>query len=318
MPTQIDRLLELLDQEDLRVRRAFLTYVKTVKSPAVMDQLVRLLESNDLEGALRIVDSHIATFGNVIPDVVRSVGIATAAELDEQLPEVLMAIGFDPTNPRAARIAAEARMDLIQQLTEQQRLAIRQAVSRAVGEGLGVPGMARAFRDAIGLTYQQEAYVASFREQLEGRDRRVLDRALRDRRFDDRLRTALDRDRPLTQRQIDVMTDRYRARALIARSEVIGRTEALTAYSLAREESLQQMLGQTGIDQTRVVRIWHSTHDDRVRDWHATMEGQERPIGEPFVDGHGNEVRYPGDPLSAAETRINCRCTLGFEVSPAR
>jgi hypothetical protein len=181
-------------------------------------------------------------------------------------------------------------------MSGQQRAAISQAVSRAVGTGAGPQEMARTFRGSIGLTANQEAYVNSYRRQLETLNSRALDRALRDRRFDARFSRALERDRPLTPVQIDTMVDRYRARALAMRAETIGRTEALTAYSQAREESLRQMISQTGLSPNRVMRVWHSIHDDRVRAWHADMEGERRPVDEPFVDGLGNPLMYPGDP----------------------
>lgn len=318
MPTQLDRLLELLDQQEDRVRRAFMRFVAAVGATGVMDELLELLEQRDLRGAFRIIDSYVAQFGNVLPEVMQSVGVETAAELKDALPEIAMAIGFDPSNPRAAELAASSRTRLIREFTAQQQKATQQAISRAVREGRGAADMARAFRASIGLTAAQEEFVSTYRRQLEGLDRRALDRALRDRRFDQRLITGIERSRPLTERQIDTMVTRYRARAVAMRAETIARTEALTAYSQAREEALQQMLEQTGLDPARVRRIWNATDDQRVRDFHLSMDGQRRQIGEPFVDGRGNALRYPGDPKSPGETRINCRCTLGFEVLPAR
>ena len=156
----------------------------------------------------------------------------------------------------------------------------------------------------------------NYRAQLEALDRRALDRQLRDRRYDDRVATAVQRDRPLTTRQIDTMVSRYRARSLAARAETIARTEALTAYSQARDEALTQMMEQTRLNQNRINRVWHATHDARVRDWHLSMDDQEQPPGESFVDGLGNLLAYPGDPAAPPETRINCRCTLGFRVLP--
>jgi hypothetical protein len=317
LATQLDQLLQLLDQQEARVKRAFLLFVQSLRAPDVLDQLIARIEANDIDGAMRIIDSYVARFGNVVPEVIRDVGVATAAELAAALPEVALAIVFDPTNPRAAAIAAEHRMALIRNLTVQQEMATRQAISRAVGSGAGAQAVALAFRDSIGLTANQEAFVESYRLQLQGLDGRALDRALRDRRFDDRIGTAIERDRPLTERQIDMMVARYRARALAMRAETIARTEALTAYSLAREEALGQMMSQTRLNANRVLRVWHATHDDRVRAWHLDMEGQKRPPGAAFADGLGNVVRFPGDPLAPPETRINCRCTLGFEVLPA-
>jgi uncharacterized protein with gpF-like domain len=221
---------------------------------------------------------------------------------------------FDATHPRAAELAAASRANLIREFTAQQQAAIQQAISRAISSGLGTTGIARAFRDSIGLTAAQEQFVDTYRRQLEALDSRALERELRDRRFDDRVSTAISRDRQLTARQIDAMVERYRARAIMMRADTISRTEALTAYSQAREESVAQMIGQTGLAPDRVVRVWYATHDSRVREWHAVMDGQRREPDEPFTDGLGNRLRYPGDPLSPGETRINCRCTLGFEV----
>lgn len=316
MATEIDRLMELLDAQELRIRRAFLDFITTARSDQLIGQVADLLAAGDVEGALKIIDTYVARFANVIPQVQSTVGAATAAEFQAALPTVIAAIVFDPTFPRAAEIAASSRMDLIREVAAEQRLATAQAVSRAVNAGEGPVATARAFRDSIGLTASQEAYVASYRSQLENLDRRALERELRDRRFDARLENAAQRGRPLTQNQINTMVDRYRARAIQSRAETISRTEALRAYSQAREESLQQMLEQTGIDPRRVDRVWHAVHDNRVREWHLVMEGQRRPMGGRFRDGLGNWLLYPGDPGAPAETTINCRCTLTFSIRP--
>lgn len=317
MATQLNRLLELLDEQEDRVRRAFFEFVSVSGESYLMDELVELIERGDWDAAYRILDSYIAQFANVLPEVMSTVGVATAAELAEALPDIAMAIGFDPTNPRAAELAAASRTRLIREFSEKQHEATYQAISRAIREGRGAQAIARAFRASLGLTATQEAWVARFRAQLEGLDRRALDRELRDRRYDRQVVRAIERKRPLTARQIDQMVMRYRARALAMRADTIARTEALSAYSQAREESLRQMLEQTGIDAGRVNRIWNRTKDQRTRDWHDSMQGQRRRIGEQFRDGHGNLLLYPGDPDAPAETRINCRCTLSFEVRSA-
>lgn len=56
-------------------------------------------------------------------------------------------------------------------------------------------------------------------------------------------------------------------------------------------------------------RIWIATGDERTRDWHLEMDGQEVDLDEPFVDGNNNKIDYPGDPHAAPETVYNCRCT---------
>lgn len=57
-------------------------------------------------------------------------------------------------------------------------------------------------------------------------------------------------------------------------------------------------------------KVWIATGDDRTRDWHLEMDGQEVDIDEPFVDGNGNELMYPCDPSAEPETVYNCRCSM--------
>lgn len=57
-------------------------------------------------------------------------------------------------------------------------------------------------------------------------------------------------------------------------------------------------------------KVWMATPDGRTRDLHLSMDGQEVDISEPFVDGDGNELDYPGDPSAAPESVYNCRCSM--------
>jgi hypothetical protein len=56
-------------------------------------------------------------------------------------------------------------------------------------------------------------------------------------------------------------------------------------------------------------QTWVTMGDDKVRDAHAEVDGQQVPIGEPFsVSGY--DMLYPGDDSDGApmELIINCRC----------
>jgi len=46
------------------------------------------------------------------------------------------------------------------------------------------------------------------------------------------------------------------------------------------------------------IKIWVAVMDDKTRDEHAAMDGEERPIGVPFSNG----LMYPNE--------INCRCQI--------
>lgn len=317
MATDLERLDELLAKQERTVREAFLRYVELVQTEAVTAMVLDRLEAGDVEGARALLERYAAQVGDALPEVQLDVGRETSSELQQLLRGSALAISFDATHPRAAALVRTQRLGLIREFTDRQLETVQQAVERAVGNGLGPADTGRAIRNAIGLTVQQEQAVWGYRRLLETGAREALDRALRDRRFDTTVRDALDRARPLTSRQIDVMVARYRMRALALRADTISRTEALRAYSEAREEALEQMVEQAQLEQDRVERIWNRVNDERVRDWHDTMQRQVRRMGEAFVDGKGNRLRYPGDPDAPAETIISCRCTLTFRIKPA-
>lgn len=61
-------------------------------------------------------------------------------------------------------------------------------------------------------------------------------------------------------------------------------------------------------------KIWIATPDIRVRNWHLSMDGQEVPVDESFIDGLGNELDYPGDSSAPPNTVYNCRCSMRSHI----
>lgn len=316
MATQLERLEALLLTMEASVRRAFRDFIRNVNDDTVLRRLTDLIETGRTDDALKIVNSYIERMANVVPSIYQIVGEATAAELAATAGEQILAIGFNPAHPRAAELVRASRLSLIAEMTNEQRLATRQAIAASFEQGTGTAGMARAFRNSIGLNSQQVAWLTSYENRLRSLDPKAMGMELRDKRFDRTIRRAIERGQPLTTKQIDSMTERYRARALQYRSEMIARTEAGRATSEAQQESLEQMLEQTGMDQRRVVRVWHATRDKRTRDWHASMDKQQVGLTEQFIDGNGNRLKYPRDPAAPAETVVACRCTLTTFFKP--
>lgn len=64
-----------------------------------------------------------------------------------------------------------------------------------------------------------------------------------------------------------------------------------------------ERLGAAGI---KMKKMWLSAGDDRVRDSHRELDGEERDIDDNFSNGG----RFPCDPLLDAEEYYNCRCTM--------
>ncbi len=317
MADELDRLDELLTKQEKKFARAIRDYLAVINSEPIAGLIADLIERGQTEDAIQFLASYVNQIADVVPSIWQEVGQDAAREFPKILPAVAVGISFDVTFPRAAELIRANRLLFIRNFSDAQRTAVRQALARSMMTGAGPAETARAFRGAVGLAPIQERAVANYRRLLENLNRQALDRELRDRRFDPTVERAIENDRPLTGRQIDTMVDRYRARMIMMRTENIARTEAHDAFSRARQEALDQMIEQTGIDRDRVRRIWNATRDDRTRDWHASMQGQERGIVEPFEDGLGNALRWPGDRQAPPETTISCRCTTTWRLKEA-
>lgn len=318
MTDQRARLERLLDSYEEEFRAAFLEYVRTVRSDAVMDEILDQLEAGNATGALSTIQRHVQSFGNSLPRVFVMAAEAAVAESLPLLPAGV-AISFDPTNPRAADMMRRDRLALIRDFSEKQIISVRGALARSFDTGAGRIATAREIRGAIGLTANLDQAVQRYREILSGPPNQIgeaLSRDLRDRRFDRTVDAARRAGRKLTPQEVDRMVERYRERALQYRAEMIARTESTRVNSMAREEAFQQQIEQLGIPANRVTRVWNATQDQRTRDAHATMDGQRRGLYNTFRDGEGNALQHPGDPAAPARTVINCRCVLTMEFEP--
>jgi phage putative head morphogenesis protein, SPP1 gp7 family len=90
------------------------------------------------------------------------------------------------------------------------------------------------------------------------------------------------------------------------RATTIARTEVVGASNFANFEAMRQ----SGVIEEKE---WIATRDDRVRDEHLAMDGQIKPINEPFEAPGGERAMYPGD-FGLPELDINCRCTTAAVI----
>lgn len=311
------RIEALIAATESRVRAAFLEFMRNVQNPVVLQHVANLLQAGRLDDAISVVDTYIirlaANIGQLLPELAASETDQLAPILKPYAP--LVAFSFEPGNEAAALLNRQNNYRLVRQLSQQQRRAIRSAVSRALAQGASMPQAARAFRDALGLTDFQEAAVANYRRLLQEGSGQALDRALRDRRYDRSVARAIRTGEPLTADHIESMVSRYRARYLAYRADNIARTEGLAAVSQARQLAMEQMLPQANLPPNAARRQWNNAGDERVRDTHDAMQGQEVGMDEPFTSPSGAKIRYPSDPEAEAKERIGCRCWVAYVIA---
>lgn len=311
------RIESMVEYQERKFKAIFLQLVALIKESSVLEEIADLLEAGQLETALDRVESAALLLGNYYGESLAYAARETAVWLSTNALTVV--VSFDGANPRAVAAIQANRLALINGFTAEQRTATRQAITRGIEQGLNPREQARLFRDSIGLTAKQERAVANYRRLLEsagtGNDLsgEALTRQLRDRRHDRTVQRAKREKKPLTKAQIDLMVDRYRQRYLTYRSEVIARTEALRSVHEGVIEMYMQAFDSGALDPLECKHEWIATHDDRVRDSHEHLDGDMKPIGEPF-QGLNGLLRFPGDPLAPASETVQCRCTLATHM----
>lgn len=83
----------------------------------------------------------------------------------------------------------------------------------------------------------------------------------------------------------------------------IVRTETTGIMNKAREDAMvhAEKMGLT------FKKTWIATLDNRTRDRHQELDGEEVAVDKPFSNG----LMYPGDQTGDAAETINCRCSMG-------
>jgi len=319
-PEAVQRLRQAADRMEPRIRQAFEQALSDLRERLSDAELAQLIEAGNINQIVNgllgeaVTDNALLPFAAAIGAAAIEGGRVAAAVQ----PPVVGRNGqdvqfvFNATNPRVASFAQAQTSQRIREISEDVRTVVRDVITQETRRGANPLETARRVRQSIGLTQRQEAAVANFRRMLEEGRIDVLDRQLRDRRFDPSIRRAIEQGRQIPQAKIDRMVERYRDRYVKYRSEVIARTEALRAVHGAQNELFQSYIDEDRISEQQVRRFWHYTQDEKTRAEHRqipSMNPNGAGMNEKFETPLG-PLRFPGDPRGLAENVIQCRCVV--------
>ena len=85
-----------------------------------------------------------------------------------------------------------------------------------------------------------------------------------------------------------------------------ARTALIGAQNAGRKDAADRVRA-SGIE---MIDVWSCTYDDRTRDTHIALDGQERGKDGYFHTFTGEKLEYPCDPNGAPAEVYNCRCRL--------
>lgn len=333
--TEREQIANLLDSYTLAARQAFLDAIADITSRLTLSLIVARLEKGDVTGAVDAIGIERGAFNPLLDKIAEAfnAGGTTTADNFPTLrdPEGhRVSVRFDVRNLRAGSFLRSHSSALVTGIVEEQRSSVRQALAAGLSRGqnprvtaldiVGRLDRAAGMRTGglLGLSGPQVAAVENARQRLATGTPEALREYLalnrRDRRFDKTVLAAIKDEKPIPADMQTRMLGRYADRLLQLRGETIARTETLTALNSSHTEAMQQAIDAGKVNVSAVTSVWHSAHDDRVRDTHRAMDRQTVAFGQPFRSPSGAVLRYPGDPQAPASEIVGCRCYLSHEI----
>lgn len=334
-PNQRRLFQELAAKFGPEVAKAFIEAINDLTSAVEFQKLTVAIERRDLPAAMEALHLDRAAFAGLeakINEAYVAGGTGAAASMPKS---VSVGFRFDPGNQRAAEWIRRNAGNLITGLIESEIAQARAHLSAGMASGasprkVGLDLVGRISRvtgqregGLIGLAGPQRTALEAARAELASSDpaglRSYLTRGRRDRRFDRAVMQAIKTGQAIPADTAATMANRYSARLLQLRGEVIARTEGLPAIRAAKREAYQQLVDAGRVDAQLIVRTWITTRDGRERETHGAMSGQKvRGLDAPFRSPGGAMLRYPGDSSLGAPASeiVSCRCDETIAVVP--
>ena len=246
--------------------------------------LIRLLEGEEFDKVVDEIDwIHIdgpqaegvrAALPILIRDVLESAAVEAAGALGLR-PQIAVVGAFDVVNPRVVDWVRLHSGELITELDEVSRQAIRDLIARGVNDGISPSSLGRMIRQSIGLHSKDVRAVMNMRNRMvaDGRKPEMIEKAI----------------------------ERYRAKLLRRRAEMIARTEIIQAETQGQLELWRQQAEAGNIDANLAGVEWIVTPDDAKCDACSELDGVIVALGSSFPGG------VTGSPLHP-----NCRCTVAL------
>lgn len=335
--TQQQLFEELLARYESEIAKAFQEAVEELRGAVNLARVIEALQRNDVQAALDALNLEQAAYDRFL-DTIRNAYVDGGRGAVETIGRVrapdgsVAVIRFDGRNRQAEAWLRNHSSTLVTRIVDDQRSAVRAALVRSLERGqnpktaaLDIVGRINPATKAreggiLGLTTQQEGFVANARDELASGDpallRAYLQRQLRDRRFDRSVTKAIREETPLPAETVAKAVTSYRNRLLDLRGRTIGLTESLAALNAAKHEAYRQAVENGQVAEADVRKVWDSVGDSRVRHSHAVMDGKTAGLNEPFRSPTGALLMYPGGTTlgAPASETVGCRCQSIYRI----
>lgn len=285
-PTGAYRALHALaDEFEPGVRKAFLAAVDKLKGSVTLSKLQTAIETGNVNQVISILGWSEFNAGlRGMTELLREELIDSAKIAGGQLVGIVGATAsFDILNPSTASYIRQYEFDLIQQITDESREAIRAIILAAFEAGGHPYQQAREIRMLIGLTERQMNAVSNYWDSL------------------------LEAD--MSDARAETLAMQYYGRLLNYRARTIARTETIRAAGQGREALWAQAVEQGLLDPYKTKRQWVVTPDDLLCPICASIP-EMNPGGVRLSEDFRSTVGF----LEQEPAHPNCRCSVSLST----
>lgn len=330
-----ERFEQLVADFEPKVRAAFIEAVDDIRSNIVLRRVVDRLERGDVDGAVHAMNLDEAAFRS-LEEAIRQAYSGGGVAAVEQMPTARDPEGFrvvfrfDMRNPAAETWLREHSAQLVTNIVEDQRVAIRTALEDGLSRGdnptrtaLNVVGRVnratgRREGGVIGLTSQLASYVSTARDDLLSGDpermRHYLTLAKRDKRGDRTVLKHIREGTPLSREDVKRLTGRLSDNYLKLRADTIALNETMGALGASKDEAFRQRIARGDIQAQNVTKTWKHTPQEHGRLQHIGMQGQKVRFDQPFMAPDGTAIPYPHAPGVPMRHKLGCKCFCEYKI----
>jgi hypothetical protein len=265
--------------------KELLAAYKAIRESLSDAEIARLIAEGRIDAILddALLDRSVIPLRQKIQEAVERGFKATVTDLPKGGKiDGQVAVAFDTLNPRVIDAVRELDSRVVNTLKEDVRETVRAFVEDGLRNGDSPKSVARRIRSVVGLSPSQAENARKYEARLQESGR-------------------------YSAAQVEKLAATYRRQAVALNANTNARTATTDALKLGQKLSWDDAISKGIVDPSNLYKRWVSVQDDRVRDEHVAMHGEEVPFGNVYSNGED----VPG------ESSFNCRCVSLFVVRRA-
>jgi len=253
-------------------------YSQTLKRDVTVEDVIRAVESGDPAGILDRMDWTAASNLFVVESAsLMAQALERAGKLE--LEHMRLTMKFDLQNPYVYQWIDTHTAELVVQIGDETRKAIKSVIRNAFETGVHPYQSAKAIKEMVGLTERDANTALKYWKTV-----------------------AMDGTRSVS--AANKMAETYEKKLLRRRAENIARTETINAASRGSQYAWEEARAE-GLLLSMSMQEWIAAVDSpRTCPRCLAMDGQKVPIGEPFQSDAGL--------ISGPTLHPSCRCAVAL------